>query len=190
MIEQPRSAALLLDALYRAVLRLSVPAADHHGRWRPSTQSRFPSVYPWVGFDARLVRRAVERPSGCGQGLWNTLWVGVAVVALSVPIGTAAAILINSLHSRARGRCSTGDGRAAPDARRGHRHLDAAVLEPPGRPGGPASCPCSARSSFIAAYVMLLVLARLQSFDPRSRRRRSISAPATSRCSAGSSCPI
>ena len=62
---------------------------------------RFPSVYPWVGFTDRWF-----------VDLWNDqrMWsrsatpslVALAVVAISVPIGTAAAILINSLQSRAR----------------------------------------------------------------------------------------
>lgn len=63
--------------------------------------SRFPSVYPWQGFtwnwfielwnDTRLL-----------NSFLNTLLVALAVVALSVPIGTAAAILVNSVAGAAR----------------------------------------------------------------------------------------
>ncbi len=125
--------------------------------------SRFPSVYPWVGFTDRWF---VEL--WADGRLWvafrNTLLVALAVVGLSVPIGTAAAILINSL---------TGASRA---------FLYALMVAPVLTPGAvigistllfwnrfsvPAGLHLSVlgQVSYIAAFVMLLVLARLQSFD-------------------------
>ena len=94
----------------------------------------------------------------------NTVLVALAVVAISVPIGTAAAILINSLQSSARS------------------FLYGVMVAPILTPGAvigistllfwnrfdvPAGLHLSVlgQVSFIAAYVMLLVLARLQSFD-------------------------
>ena len=63
--------------------------------------SRFPSIYPWGGFTTRWFVELFN-----DQRIWlatlNTFIVAVAVVALSVPIGTAAAILINSLQGRVR----------------------------------------------------------------------------------------
>ena len=58
--------------------------------------SRFPSVYPWVGFTNRwfIDLWNDERMWGAAR---NTVLVAAAVVAISIPIGTAGAILINSL---------------------------------------------------------------------------------------------
>ncbi len=102
------------------------------------------------------------------QRIWvsirNTVIVALAVVALAVPIGTAAAILINSL---------AGSTRAV---------LYGLMVAPILTPGAvigistllfwngmsvPAGLHLSVlgQVSFIAAFVMLLVLARLQSFD-------------------------
>lgn len=125
--------------------------------------SRFPSVFPWAGFtlqwfvdlwnDTRLL-----------NSFKNTVLVALAVVALSVPIGTAAAILINSV------------GGAMRSALYG---LMVAPILTPGAVIGistllfwntlavPPGLHLSVlgQVSYIAAFVMLLVLARLQSFD-------------------------
>jgi spermidine/putrescine transport system permease protein len=126
--------------------------------------SRFPSVYPWVGFTNRWFIDLYndERMWIAGR---NTVLVALAVVALSIPIGTAGAILINSL---------TGVTRSV---------LYGVMVAPILTPGAvigistllfwhkfavPTGLHLSVlgQVSFIAAYVMLLVLARLQSFDP------------------------
>jgi spermidine/putrescine transport system permease protein len=125
--------------------------------------SKFPSVYPWVGWTNRWF---VEL--WADQRMWtaffNTVWVALAVVAISVPIGTAAAILINSI---------AGTTRSV---------LYALMVAPILTPGAvigistllfwntfgvPAGLHLSVlgQVSYIAAFVMLLVLARLQSFD-------------------------
>ncbi|HUR44059.1 MAG TPA: ABC transporter permease [Aestuariivirga sp.] len=126
--------------------------------------SRFPSVWPWVGLTGRWFEDLWN-----DQIMWtagrNTLLVAAAVVIMAVPIGTAAAILINSLRGRSRSL------------------LYGLMISPILTPGAvigistllfwntfsvPAGLHLSAvgQVSFIAAYVMLLVLARLQSFDP------------------------
>jgi len=125
--------------------------------------SRFPSVYPWVGFTGRWF---VDLWSDTRMwvAIRNTVLVAVAVVAFSVPIGTAAAILINGLQSRARSFL--------------YGVMVAPILTPGAVIGistllfwNHASVPAGlhlsvlGQVSFIAAYVMLLVLARLQSFD-------------------------
>ena len=104
--------------------------------------SRFPSVYPWVGFTDRwfIDLWTDERMWGAVR---NTTWVALAVVAISVPIGTAAAILLNSVKPRARSFL--------------YGFMVAPILTPGAVMG---------QVSFVAAYVMLLVLARLQTFDP------------------------
>ena len=125
--------------------------------------SRFPTILPWKGFTTRWFVELYN-----DQYLWeaafSTLVVGAAVVLLAVPIGTAAAILINSLKGRSR------------------TLLYALMIAPVLTPGAvigistllfwthftvPAGLHLSVlgQVSFIAAYVMLMVLARLQSFD-------------------------
>jgi spermidine/putrescine transport system permease protein len=125
--------------------------------------SRFPSVYPWVGFTDRWFVDLWN-----DERMWtatrNTFIVGVAVVALSVPIGTAGAILINSLRGTTRSIV--------------YGFMVAPILTPGAVIGistllfwnnfnVPTGLHLSVlgQTSFIAAYVMLLVLARLQSFD-------------------------
>lgn len=125
--------------------------------------SRFPSILPWQGFTTQWF---VELWND--QRIWvsirNTVLTAVAVVALAVPIGTAAAILVNSL---------AGSTRAV---------LYGLMVAPILTPGAvigistllfwngmsvPAGLHLSVlgQVSFISAFVMLLVLARLQSFD-------------------------
>jgi spermidine/putrescine transport system permease protein len=125
--------------------------------------SAFPSVYPWAGFTDRWFLDLLKDGRMWSASL-NTLWVALAVVALSLPIGTAAAILINSLRGPARTIL--------------YGIMVAPILTPGAvigistllfwhNFGVPAGLHLSAlgQTSFIASYVMLLVLARLQSFD-------------------------
>jgi spermidine/putrescine transport system permease protein len=125
--------------------------------------SRFPSVMPWKGFTWRwFVDLYNDETMWMATG--NTLMVAIAVVVLAVPIGTAGAILVNSLKGRSR------------------TLLYATMIAPVLTPGAvigistllfwykfhvPAGLHLSVlgQTSFIAAYVMLMVLARLQSFD-------------------------
>lgn len=125
--------------------------------------SRFPSVYPWVGFTDRWFIDLWQ-----DERMWiairNTVLVALGVVGLSVPIGTAAGILINGLSGTTRSL------------------LYGVMVAPILTPGAvigistllfwnkfsvPAGLHLSVlgQTSFIAAFVMLLVLARLQSFD-------------------------
>jgi spermidine/putrescine transport system permease protein len=135
--------------------------------------SRFPSVYPWKGLTDRWFIDLWNDPR-MWTSIRNTVLVALSVVAISVPIGTAGAILLNSLQSKARSFI--------------YGVMVAPILTPGavigistllfwntlGRPlGVQDQIPFAAglhlstlgQVSFIAAYVMLLVLARLQSFD-------------------------
>jgi spermidine/putrescine transport system permease protein len=126
--------------------------------------SRFPSVYPWKGWTTQWFVDLWNDPR-----MWtasaNTLMVAIGVVVLAVPIGTAAAIMINNIQGRSRS------------------FLYGLMVAPILTPGAvigistllfwnkfdiPAGLHLSAfgQVSFIDAYVMLMVLARLQSFDP------------------------
>jgi spermidine/putrescine transport system permease protein len=126
--------------------------------------SRFPTILPWKGFTTRWFVELYN-----DQDMWDaalaTIIVGIFVVLIAVPIGTAAAILINSIKGR------------------GRTFLYALMIAPVLTPGAvigistllfwrnfnvSAGLHLSVlgQVSFIAAYVMLMVLARLQSFDP------------------------
>jgi spermidine/putrescine transport system permease protein len=135
--------------------------------------NRLPSVYPWKGFTWRWFEDLFN-----DQVMWtsflNTIWVALAVVLISVPLGTAGAIVINSIGGRVRGLL--------------YGVMVAPILMPGAvigistllfwnamgkttgsefflfNPGLHLSV--LAQVSFIASFVMLLVLARLQSFDP------------------------
>lgn len=125
--------------------------------------SRFPSVFPWAGFTLNWFVELWNDPRLLNS-FRNTILVAIAVVALSVPIGTAAAILVNSLSGWARSTLYS---------------LMVAPILTPGAVIGistllfwnklsvPAGLHLSVlgQVSYIAAFVMLLVLARLQSFD-------------------------
>ena len=136
--------------------------------------SRFPSVYPWKGFTGQWFVDLWNDPR-----MWisirNTVIVAISVVALSVPLGTAGAILLNSLQSKV--RSFVYGVMVAPILTPGAVIGISTLLfwNSMGRPlGAQDSLPFIAglhlsvlgQVSFIAAYVMLLVLARLQSFDP------------------------
>jgi spermidine/putrescine transport system permease protein len=135
--------------------------------------NRLPSVYPWKGFTWRWFHELFA-----DQTMWvsflNTIWVALAVVLIAVPLGTAGAIVINSIGGRLRGML--------------YGLMVAPILMPGAvigistllfwnsmgkttgsdfilfNPGLHMSV--LAQVSFIASFVMLLVLARLQSFDP------------------------
>jgi len=125
--------------------------------------SRLPTVYPWKGYTDQWFIDLWN-----DNRIWiafrNTILVAVAVAAISVPIGTAAAILINSLGGRIRSAL--------------YGIMVAPILAPGAVIGistllfwnkfsVPAGLHLSVlgQVSYIAAFVMLLVLARLQSFD-------------------------
>jgi spermidine/putrescine transport system permease protein len=125
--------------------------------------SRFPSILPWVGFTDRWFVE-LWNDGRMWVAFRNTILVAVAVVAISVPIGTAAAVLINSLSGTVRSVL--------------YGFMVAPILTPGAVIGistllfwnkfsVPAGLHLSVlgQASYISAFVMLLVLARLQSFD-------------------------
>lgn len=126
--------------------------------------SRFPSVMPWQGFTWRWFIDLYNDDTTWEAGR-NTIFVAIGVVLLALPTGTAGALLVNSLKGHSR------------------TLLYATMIAPVLTPGAvigistlvfwhklnvPAGLHLSVlgQLSFIAAYVMLMVLARLQSFDP------------------------
>lgn len=125
--------------------------------------NRLPSIYPWKGWTTRWFVDLFS-DSVMWNSLANTVLVALAVVALAVPLGTAGAILINSISGKVRGALYG---------------LMVAPILMPGAVIGistllfwikadiPSGLHLSVlgQVSYIAAFVMLLVLARLQSFD-------------------------
>jgi len=134
--------------------------------------NRLPSVYPWKGWTDRWFI-ALWNDERMWIAFRNTILVALAVAAIAVPIGTAAAILINSITGKVR---ATLYGIMvapvlAPGAVIGISTLlfwnqfgkalnSDFVLFNPG-----LHLSVLGQVSYIAAFVMLLVLARLQSFD-------------------------
>lgn len=126
--------------------------------------NRLPSIYPWKGWTDRWFIELFR-----DQVMWtsfvNTILVALAVVLIAVPLGTAGAILINSISGKVRGLL--------------YGLMVAPILMPGAVIGistllfwNQFSVPIGlhlsvlGQVSYIAAFVMLLVLARLQSFDP------------------------
>src|SRR4029453_13195375 len=64
--------------------------------------NRLPSIYPWKGFTDRWLIDLFN-----DQVMWtsfrNTIIVALPVAAVAVPLGTAGAILINSISGKVRG---------------------------------------------------------------------------------------
>lgn len=126
--------------------------------------TRFPSIYPWVGLTDRWFVDLWKDGRMWG-GIRNTVLVALAVVLISVPLGTAGAILLNSLQAKM--RSFVYGVMVAPILTPG-AVIGVSTLLFWNRLDVPAGLHLSilGQVSFIAAYVMLLVLARLQSFDP------------------------
>lgn len=135
--------------------------------------SRFPTMLPWqgfttdwfYGFDARGREIGLFQDVRLGQAIWNSILIGLGVVAVAVPIGLAGALFISSLQSRAKS------------------FLYGVMVSPILTPGvilgistlifwsetfhvpGGLFLTIVAQSTFIAAFCMLLFLARLERFD-------------------------
>lgn len=125
--------------------------------------SKLPTILPWKGLTDRWFIDLWH-----DNRIWiafrNTILVALAVVAIAVPIGTASAILINSIGGRARSILYG---------------LMVAPILIPGvvigistllfwnffSVGSGLHLSVLGQVSYIASFVMLLVLARLQSFD-------------------------
>jgi spermidine/putrescine transport system permease protein len=125
--------------------------------------SRFPTVTPWLGTTLKWFGE-LWRDDRMWTALWSSLGVAAAVILVSLPVGIAAALLLNGMQSRAKG------------------FLYAVMVSPLLTPGviigistlvfwnrfgvsGGLHLAVIGQSSFIIAYVMLMVAARLERFD-------------------------
>jgi spermidine/putrescine transport system permease protein len=125
--------------------------------------SKLPTIIPWKGWtDEWFI--AMWNDNRIWIAFRNTLLVALAVVAIAVPVGTAGAILVNSISGRVRAVLYG---------------LMVAPILIPGvvigistllfwnqfSIGSGLHLSVLGQVSYIASFVMLLVLARLQSFD-------------------------
>ncbi len=153
----------LLGHIYMAafLLYLLVPLLVMGGA--AFNDSKLPTIVPWKGLTDRWFID-LWNDTRVWIAFRNTLLVALAVVALAVPIGTAGAILINSVAGRWRAALYG---------------LMVAPILIPGvvigistllfwnnlSVGSGLHLSVLGQVSYIASFVMLLVLARLQSFD-------------------------
>jgi spermidine/putrescine transport system permease protein len=134
--------------------------------------SKLPSIVPWRGFTTSWFSEMIA-DQRMMVAFANTLWVAAAVAVLSVIVGTASAILINSISGKVRTvlyglMISTilipgvviGISTMIMWTRLGNAIGSDFILFDPG-----LHLSVLGQVSYIAAMVMLLVLARLQSFD-------------------------
>ena len=125
--------------------------------------SRFPTVIPWQGSTLDWFR-AMWTDAEMWRAFGITLVVALAVVAVAVPVGTAAALVFTSLHARARsfGYALMVSPLLMPGVVIG---ISTLILWRQLGVGGGLFLIVIAQSSFIICYVMLMVTARLQRFD-------------------------
>ena len=125
--------------------------------------SKLPTIIPWKGWTTQWFI-AMWNDNRIWISFRNTILVALAVVAIAVPVGTSGAILVNSISGRSRAILYG---------------LMVAPILVPGvvigistllfwnqfGVGSGLHLSTLGQVSYIASFVMLLVLARLQSFD-------------------------
>ena len=125
--------------------------------------SKLPTIIPWKGFTTDWFV-AMWNDNRIWIAVRNTILVALAVVVIAVPVGTSGAILVNSIGGRSRAILYG---------------LMVAPILVPGvvigistllfwnqfGVGSGLHLSTLGQVSYIASFVMLLVLARLQSFD-------------------------
>lgn len=125
--------------------------------------SKLPTIVPWVGFTDRWFID-LWNDTRVWIAFRNTILVALGVVALAVPIGTAGAILINSISGR--WRASLYGLMVAPILIPGVViGISTLLFWNNFNVGAGLHLSVLGQVSYIASFVMLLVLARLQSFD-------------------------
>ncbi|TGN49087.1 ABC transporter permease [Paracoccus liaowanqingii] len=126
-------------------------------------ESRFPTVIPWQGTTLEWFS-AMWADAAMWRSLWTSVLIAVAVVVIVVPVGTAAALVLTSLHARARGVAYAVmvSPLLTPGVVIG---ISTLILWRQLGVGGGIFLIVLAQSTFIISYVMLMVMARLQRFD-------------------------
>lgn len=147
--------ALFLAYMFAPLLVMSLAAFNDYP---------YPSVTQWGGFTLRWFP-ALLQDDRLLRGLAHSLVIAAGVVAISLPLGLAGALVLQQLRGRAAGFL--------------YAVMVSPILTPGiilgistlifwrelGVPAGKFTATL-AQSSFIASYAMLMFLARLQRFDP------------------------
>jgi spermidine/putrescine transport system permease protein len=81
---------LFFGFLFAPLVMMSIAAFNDVG---------FPQVVPWEGFTLRWFPALFE-DALMMEGFANSIWIGIGVVCVSVPIGLAAAIVMTQVHRR------------------------------------------------------------------------------------------
>lgn len=138
--------------------------------------SRFPTVSPWKGATLKWFE-ALAQDGAMWTALWTSVVVAAGVLVVAVPIGICCALFLSTVQGR------------------GKTFLYSLMMSPLLTPGvivgistlifwkglsvsGGVFLTVIAQTTFIAAYVMLMVLARLQRFD-RTLENAALSLGAT-----------
>lgn len=126
-------------------------------------ESRFPTVTPWQGTTLQWFV-AMWQDAAMWQALRTSILVAFFVVLVALPVGTAAALILTSLHARARGILYgvMVSPLLTPGVVIG---ISTLVLWRQLGIGGGLFLIVIAQASFIICYVMLMIAARLQRFD-------------------------
>jgi spermidine/putrescine transport system permease protein len=134
--------------------------------------SSYPQTIPFEGFTLDWFVKLYNHRAMM-EGLWNSVIIGVGVVALSVPIGLAASIIMNQIYHRARGLfyLVTVSPLLTPGVIIGISTVifwkDAFGLTEFTKAWFYQGIVLSilGQSSFVAAYCLLIIMARLTRFD-------------------------
>ncbi|PJE53288.1 ABC transporter permease [Marinomonas sp. BSi20584] len=138
--------------------------------------SRFPTVSPWKGATLKWFEALVQ-DGAMWTALWTSVLVAAGVLVIAVPIGICCALFLSTVQGK------------------GKTFIYTLMMSPLLTPGvivgistlifwkglsvsGGVFLTVVAQTTFIAAYVMLMVLARLQRFD-RTLENAALSLGAT-----------
>ena len=138
--------------------------------------SRFPTVSPWEGATLKWFE-ALAEDGAMWSALWTSVLVAAGVLVIAVPIGICCALFLSTVQGK------------------GKTFIYTLMMSPLLTPGvivgistlifwkglsvsGGVFLTVVAQTTFIAAYVMLMVLARLQRFD-RTLENAALSLGAT-----------
>lgn len=126
--------------------------------------SRLPAAVPWQGFTLQWFGD-LFKDSMLWDSLVNSILVGIGVVALSIPIGLNAALLLHSLEKRA--RTFTYGIMVSPILMPGViLGISTLVFWRGFDIGGGLHLSIFAQTTFIASYCLMMFQARLQRLDP------------------------
>lgn len=123
-----------------------------------------PSVYPWTGFTLEWFDRLFADEQ-MGRAIINSVVISLGTVILSVPLGLAGALLLIQLNARSR---STFYALMVSPILIPGTILGISTLILWDRMGVPGGLTLSVigQTTYVTSYTMLLILARLQRFDP------------------------